>query len=56
MLNTDAVKRLARTAEVAVWGALIIGGGWLAYKAFVGLGGAPVKHDHTHHGALPPPT
>lgn len=56
MLNTDAVKRLARAAEVAVWGTLLIGGGWLAYKAFAGLSGAPVKHDHTHHGppATPP--
>ncbi len=52
MLNSDAVKRLARTAEVAVWGALLIGGGWLASKAFAELSG---RHDSAHNGAPTPP-
>ncbi len=60
MLNTDAARGLVRVAEgsvrvarLAVWGAIILGGAWLARAVYADVRDAPVKHNHARHAAPP---
>lgn len=41
-------------ATTAVWGALLLGGCWLAFKVWEELRNGTVKHDVLHRGLLAP--